>query len=125
LDARILATSRSRLNVANEQEFPVPTLPFDDATALFTQRARQLEPRFEPDATVRQIAERLEGLPLALELAAARVKVLTPRQILERLNRSLDLLTAGAHDAPERQRALRGTVEWSYRLLTADEQRLF
>jgi predicted ATPase/class 3 adenylate cyclase len=125
VDAHILATSRSRLNIAAEQEFPVPTLPIDDAAALFTQRARQLEPRFEPDATVRQIAERLEGLPLALELAAARVKVLTPRQILERLNRSLDLLTAGAHDAPERQRTLRGTVEWSYRLLTADEQRLF
>jgi predicted ATPase/class 3 adenylate cyclase len=125
VDARILATSRSRLNIAAEQEFPVSTLPIDDAAALFTQRARQLEPRFEPDAAVRQIAERLEGLPLALELAAARVKVLTPRQILERLNRSLDLLTSGAHDAPERQRTLRGTVEWSYRLLTADEQRLF
>ena len=62
---------------------------------------------------------------LALELAAARVKVLTPAQILERLGRSLDLLTSGAHDAPERQRALRGTVEWSHRLLAADEQRLF
>jgi predicted ATPase/class 3 adenylate cyclase len=125
LDARILATSRSRLNIAAEQEFPVPTLPLDDATALFTQRARQLEPHFEPDAAVRQIAERLDGLPLALELAAARVKVLTPGQILERLGRSLDLLTSGAHDAPERQRTLRGTVEWSYRLLTADEQGLF
>jgi predicted ATPase/class 3 adenylate cyclase len=125
LDARILATSRSRLNVATEQEFPVPTLPFDDATALFTQRARQLEPHFEPNAAVRQIAERLDGLPLGLELAAARVKVLTPEQILERLGRSLDLLTSGAHDAPERQRTLRGTVEWSYQLLTSDEQLLF
>jgi predicted ATPase/class 3 adenylate cyclase len=125
LDARILATSRSRLNVAAEQEFPVPTLPFEDAAALFTQRARQLEPHFEPDAAVRQIAERLEGLPLALELAAARVKVLTPDQILERLGRSLDLLTSGAYDAPERQRTLRGTVEWSYQLLTTGEQTLF
>jgi predicted ATPase/class 3 adenylate cyclase len=125
LDARILATSRSRLNIAAEQEFPVPTLPIDDAAALFTQRARQLNPGFEPDAAVRQIAERLDGLPLALELAAARVKVLTPSQILERLGRSLDLLTSGAHDAPERQRTLRGAVEWSYRLLTTDEQRLF
>jgi predicted ATPase/class 3 adenylate cyclase len=125
LDARILATSRSRLNVATEQEYPVPTLPIDDATALFTQRARQLEPRFEPDAAVRQIAERLDGLPLALELAAARVKVLRADQILERLGRSLDLLTSGAQDAPERQRTLRGTVEWSYQLLTAGEQRLF
>jgi predicted ATPase/class 3 adenylate cyclase len=125
VDAHILATSRSRLNIAAEQEFPVPALPLDDAAALFTQRARQLEPRFEPDAAVRQIAERLDGLPLPLELAAARVKVLTPAQILERLGRSLDLLTSGAHDAPERQRTLRGTVEWSYRLLTADEQPLF
>ncbi len=125
VNARILGTSRSRLNVAAEQEFPVPTLPFDDATALFTQRARQLEPHFEPNAAVRQIAERLDGLPLALELAAARVKVLTPDQILERLGRSLDLLTFGAHDAPERQRTLRGTVEWSYQLLTTGEQTLF
>jgi len=125
LDARILATSRSRLNIAAEQEFPVPTLPLDDAVALFTQRARQLEPHFEPDAAVRQIAERLDGLPLALELAASRVKVLKPGQILERLGRSLDLLTSGAQDVPERQRTLRGTVEWSYRLLTDDEQRLF
>jgi predicted ATPase/class 3 adenylate cyclase len=125
LDARILATSRSRLNVATEQEYPIPTLPLDDATALFAQRARQLQPRFETDAAVRQIAERLDGLPLALELAAARVKVLTPTQILERLGGSLDLLTSGLHDAPERQRTLRGTVEWSYQLLTAEEQRLF
>jgi predicted ATPase/class 3 adenylate cyclase len=125
LDARILATSRSRINLAAEQEFPVPTLPIDDAAALFTQRARQLEPRFEPDAAVHEIAVRLDGLPLALELAAARVKVLTTTQIVERLGRGLDLLTSGAHDAPERQRTLRGTVEWSYRLLTADEQVLF
>src|SRR5262249_57140561 len=81
VDARVLATSRSRLNIAAEQEFPVPTLPLDDAVALFTQRARQLEPHFEPDAAVRQIAERLDGLPLALELAASRVKVLKPGQI--------------------------------------------
>jgi predicted ATPase/class 3 adenylate cyclase len=125
LDARILATSRSRLNVAAEQEFPVPTLPVDDGGVLFTQRARQLQPGFEPDAAVREIAERLDGLPLALELAAGRVKVLTPAQILARLGRGLDLLTSGAHDLPERQRTLRGTVEWSYQLLTVDERRLF
>jgi predicted ATPase/class 3 adenylate cyclase len=125
LDGRILATSRSRLNVAAEQEFPVPTLPIDEGAVLFTQRARQLQPRFEPDAAVREIVERLDGLPLALELAAARVKVLTPEQILERLGRGLDLLTSGAHDTPARQRTLRGTVEWSYQLLAPDEQRLF
>ena len=125
LNARILATSRSRLNVAAEQEFPVPTLPVNDGEVLFTQRARQLQPGFEPDAAVREIVERLDGLPLALELAAGRVKVLTPEQTFERLCRGLDLLTAGAHDAPERQRTLRGTVEWSYQLLTAVERRLF
>jgi predicted ATPase len=125
LHARILATSRSRLNVAAEQEFPLSTLPIDDAATLFTQRARQLQPDFEPDTTVREIAERLDGLPLALELAAGRVKVLTAGQILERLGRGLDLLTSGAHDSPERQRTLRGTIEWSYQLLSADEQRLF
>jgi predicted ATPase/class 3 adenylate cyclase len=125
LDARILATSRRRLNIAAEQEFPVPTLPVDEAAILFSQRARQLQPGFEPDTAVREIAERLDGLPLALELAAARVKVLTPVQILERLGRGLDLLTSGAHDAPERQRTLRGTVEWSYQLLAVEEQRLF
>jgi predicted ATPase/class 3 adenylate cyclase len=125
LDARILATSRIRLNVAAEQEFTVPPLPLHDGAALFTQRARQLDPRFEPDAAVPQIAERLDGLPLALELAAARIKVLTPAQMLDRLGHSLDLLTSGSQDAPERHRTLRGTVEWSYRLLTADEQQLF
>ncbi len=125
LDARVLATSRSRLNVSAEQEYPVPTLPPDDAVALFTQRARQLQPSFEPDEDVREIAMRLDGLPLALELAAARVKVLTSKQILDRLGRSLDLLTAGAHDAPERQRTLRATVEWSHQLLGTVEQELF
>ena len=125
LDARILATSRSRLNIAAEQEYPVPTLPVDDGAVLFTQRARQLQPGFEPDAAVREIAERLDGLPLALELAAGRVKVLTTGQILERLGRGLDLLTSGAHDVPERQRTLRATVEWSYELLAADERGLF
>jgi predicted ATPase/class 3 adenylate cyclase len=125
LDTQVLATSRTRLNVAAEQEYPVPTLPLDDAVALFTQRARQLKPAFDPDEHVRGIAARLDGLPLALELAAARVKVLTPKQILERLGRSLELLTSGAHDAPERQRTLRATIEWSYQLLDPVEQDLF
>ena len=125
LDTRVLATSRTRLNVAAEQEYAVPTLPLDDAVVLFTQRARQLKPAFEPDEHVRGVAARLDGLPLALELAAARVKVLTPKQILERLGRSLELLTSGAHDAPERQRTLRATIEWSYQLLDPVEQDLF
>jgi predicted ATPase len=125
LDAHVLVTSRTRLNVAAEQEYQVPTLPLDDAVALFTQRARQLKPDFEPDEHVRSIAARLDGLPLALELAAARVKVLTPRQIVERLGHSLDLLTSGTHDAPERQRTLRATIAWSYQLLDVLEQDLF
>jgi predicted ATPase/class 3 adenylate cyclase len=124
-DAHVLATSRERLNVATEQEYPVPALPLEDAVALFTQRARQLKPAFEPDTHVPEIARRLDCLPLAIELAAARVKVLTAQQILERLGHSLDLLTAGARDAPDRQRTLRGTIGWSYELLTAREQRLF
>jgi predicted ATPase len=125
LAARVLATSRSRLNVSAEQEYPVPTLPIDDAVALFTQRARQLEPGFEPDDAVAEIARAVDGLPLALELAAGRVKVLTSEQILQRLGRSLDLLSSGAHDAPARQRTLRATVEWSHELLGVDERALF
>jgi predicted ATPase/class 3 adenylate cyclase len=125
LGTKVLATSRERLNVLGEQEYPVPTLPPAEAVALFNERARQLKPSFEPDLAVNEIADRLDGLPLALELAAARVKVLTPVQILERLGHSLDLLTTGASDAPERQRTLRATIEWSYDLLKEPEQRLF
>jgi predicted ATPase/DNA-binding SARP family transcriptional activator len=125
LETTVLVTSRERLNVTTEQEYPVPTLPVDDAVRLFTQRARQLEPRFEPDEYVPVIARRVDGLPLALELAAARVKALTPKQIVERLGQSLELLTGGARDTPERQRTLRATIEWSYRLLDQQEQALF
>jgi predicted ATPase len=125
LGTHVLATSRERLNVSGEQEYPVQPLPIVDAVVLFTQRARALKPVFQPDATVAEIARRLDGLPLALELAAARVKVLTTDQILEKLGRSLDLLTAGARDAPERQRTLRATIAWSHELLSERERRLF
>jgi predicted ATPase len=124
-DVKVLATSRERLALAAEQEYTVPSLPLADAVALFTARARQLMPRFEPDEHVAEIASRVDGLPLALELAAARVKVLTTEQIRDRLGHSLDLLTAGTRDAPERQRTLRATIEWSYQLLNEEEQRLF
>jgi predicted ATPase/class 3 adenylate cyclase len=124
-DLRVLATSRERLALSAEQEYPVPTLPLDHAAALFTQRARQLKPSFQPDEHVTEICTRLDGLPLALELAAARIKVLTPEQILERVGHSLDLLTAGARDAPERQRTLRATIDWSHALLTEHDRRLF
>jgi predicted ATPase len=125
LNATILATSRERLNVAAEQEYEVPTLPVYDAVALFTQRARQLKPSFEADRHVVEIAERLDGLPLALELAASRVKALTPEQIASRLGSALGLLTTGARDAPERQRTLRATISWSYDLLDDREKELF
>jgi len=125
LEAKVLATSRERLNVAAEHEYPVPTLPLEDAVALFTERARLLKPRFEPDGHVAEIARRLDGLPLALELAAARVKVLAPAQIVERLGENIDLLSGGSRDRPERQQTLRATLEWSHNLLNAGEQRLF
>jgi predicted ATPase len=122
---RVLATSRERLALAAEHEYQVPTLVPGEAIALLTARARQLKPGFEPDEHVEEICRRLDGLPLAIELAAARVKVLRPEQILERLATSLELLTASARDAPERQRTLRATIEWSYHLLDASEKELF
>jgi tetratricopeptide (TPR) repeat protein len=125
LEAKVLATSRERLNVAAEQEYPVPTLPLEDGVVLFTERARQRQPRFEPDENVTELARRLDGLPLAIELAAARVKVLTPAQIVERLGESLDLLSGGGRDRPKRHRTLRATLEWSHNLLTDDERKLF
>jgi predicted ATPase len=122
--ATVLATSRERLAVSAEQEYAVPTLTPQDAAALFTARARQLSASFDPDEHVAEIAERLDGLPLAIELAAARVKVLRPEQILERLG-STELLTGGTRDAPERQRTLNATIGWSYELLAEDERGLF
>ena len=124
-DVRVLAASRTRLNLSIEQEYPVSTLPPADAAELFVQRARLRRPGFEPDDSVLEIAHRLDGLPLALELAAARIKVLTPAQILERLGRSLEVIGGGPADAPERQRTLWATIEWSHALLDDDEQALF
>jgi predicted ATPase/class 3 adenylate cyclase/Tfp pilus assembly protein PilF len=121
----VLVTSRERLWVGGEQEFPVEPLPVADAVALFAEAARRLVPSFEPDWEVAEIAARLDGLPLALELAAARVKLLSPAQIRARLDHSLDLLTGGPRDAPSRQRTLRATIEWSHDLLSQEEQRLF
>jgi hypothetical protein len=117
-ELRVLVTSRERLALAAEHEYPVPTLVVAEAVALFTARARQLKPAFEPDEHVEAICRRLDGLPLAVELAAVRVKILTPERILERLGQSLELLTGGARDAPQRQRTLRATIEWSYELLS-------
>jgi predicted ATPase len=122
---RLLATTRERVAIKAEQEYPVPTLALGEAVSLFVARARQLRPGFESDEHVTEIARRLDGLPLALELAAARVKVLNAQQILERLGHSLDLLTSGARDSPERQRTLKATIQWSYQLLSKEEGRLF
>jgi predicted ATPase/class 3 adenylate cyclase len=121
----LLVTSREPLHLSGEQEYSVPPLVHEEGVGFFLARARAAKPDFAPDDTVSAICARLDELPLALELAAARVKALSTAQILERLDERLPLLTGGARDAPERQRTLRATIEWSYDLLTAEEQRLF
>jgi predicted ATPase/class 3 adenylate cyclase len=121
----ILVTSREPLRLSGEQTYSVPPFAHEEAVGFFTARARSARPGFEVDECVSEICRRLDDLPLALELAAARVTALSPRQILERLERRLPLLTGGARDAPERQRTLRATIEWSHELLSPNEQRLF
>ena len=117
----VLTTSRAPLRVAAEREYVLDPLALQDAVALFRERAATSE----PEEAVREICRRLDGLPLAVELAAARTRLLPPSNLLERLGRALPLLTGGARDAPDRQRTLRATIEWSYDLLSNDEQRLF
>ena len=123
--SKLLVTSRASLHLSGEQEYPVPPLADEGATRLFIERARAARPSFAPDEHVREICVRLDNLPLALELAAARVKVLFPEELLARLEQRLPLLTGGARDLPERQRTLRATIDWSYKLLTPEEQELF
>jgi predicted ATPase/class 3 adenylate cyclase len=122
---RLLVTSRAPLHLLGECEYPLEPLPDDDAVMLFLERARGVGRELEPDKTVAAICRRLDGLPLAIELAAARTKLLPPETLLQRLDHALPLLTAGARDAPERQRTLRATIEWSYELLGDDAKRLF
>jgi len=140
---KIVATSRTPLGLYGEQEFPVPPLSLPDpeslpplenlanyeAIGLFLERARAVRPDFsltqENAPAVVEICERLDGLPLAIELAAARIKLLPPRVLLERLGNRLKLLTGGARNLPERQRTLRNAIEWSYGLLEAGEKMLF
>ena len=140
---KILVTSRAALHVYGEHEFPVPPLALPDAlamppievlaqypaVALFVARAVAVKPDFElnqENATaVAEICARLDGLPLAIELAAARVKVLSPSSMRTRLTSRLQLLTGGARDMPERQQTLRAAIDWSYDLLSEAEQRLF
>jgi predicted ATPase/DNA-binding CsgD family transcriptional regulator/transcriptional regulator with XRE-family HTH domain len=138
----ILATSRQPLQIARERRWRVPTLPVPDpdeagshttlaacpAVQLFLARAQAVVPAFrltgDNETTIGEICARLGGLPLALELAAARVGVLAPPQILERLDDAIRLLTGGSRAAPTRQQTLRATLDWSYMLLAPPEQRL-
>lgn len=121
----VIVTSRERLAVAGEQEYPVPPLAREEAVELFTARAREVKPGFEPGGEVGAICERLDRLPLALELAATRVKILSEPQLLTRLEQRLPLLAGGRRDVPERQSTMRAAIAWSYDLLSEPEQRLF
>ena len=124
-----LVTSRAALRVSGEQEYPVDPLGPEDAVALFVERAYGVDPRFrltdENADAVKEIVARLDGLPLAVELAAARTKLLPPEAMLALLDERLDLLSRGARDLPDRHRALRDTVAWSYDLLGTEEKQLF
>jgi len=140
---KIVVTSQAPLHIYGEHEFPVPPLPLPDtrfipsldalsrlpSVALFVERARAAKHDFsltnENAAAVGTICARLDGLPLAIELAAARIKLLSPAAMLARLESRLNLLTGGARDLPTRQQTLRSTVDWSYRLLNTAEQTLF
>jgi predicted ATPase/transcriptional regulator with XRE-family HTH domain/Tfp pilus assembly protein PilF len=139
----VLATSRSALRIRGEQVFllqplPLPALSVDTpsaaieqspAVALFAERAREAYPDFSLSSSnlgdVAAICERVDGLPLAIELAAAQCAYASPRALLARLTPSLPLLHGGAHDLPARQQTLRNTIDWSYRLLTQDSRRVF
>jgi predicted ATPase/DNA-binding CsgD family transcriptional regulator len=140
---KILVTSRAVLHIHGEHEFPVRPLALPDlkhssknedlaqyaAVALFLERARAVKPDFQVNAAnvqaIAQICVHLDGLPLAIELAAARIKLLPPRTLLGRLESRLSVLTSGAQDVLARQQTLRNTIEWSYKLLDDQEQRLF
>src|SRR5713101_10036767 len=140
---KALVTSRAVLHIRGEHEFPVPPLALPDLThlpesemlsqyaavALFLERAKAVRPDFQltpaNSHAIAEICVRLDGLPLAIELAAARIKLLPPQALLARLGQRLAVLTGGAKDVPARQQTLRNTIEWSYQLLDAQEQQLF
>ncbi|MEK6225881.1 MAG: adenylate/guanylate cyclase domain-containing protein [Chloroflexota bacterium] len=140
---KVIASSRAPLRIAGEQEFPIPPLDLpnperlpslevltqSDAVRLFIERAMAVRPDFrvtpENAAAVAEIVYRLDGLPLAIELAAARVKVLTPQAMLPKLRQGLEMLASTARDLPERQRTLNGAIAWSWDLLNESEKRLF
>ena len=138
---KILVTSRAALNLRGEHEYPIPTLELgstpataaaaleSEAVKLFVDRAKMANPRFELTddnaVAVAEICARLDGLPLAIELAAARVRLLTPESLLERLENRLDVLARGPRDLPERQQTLRALLDWDYDLLDDDERVAF
>jgi predicted ATPase len=122
---KVLVTSRASLRVSGEHELEVRPLPEEDAVRLFNLRARAAMADFAATDAVAEICRRLDGLPLAIELAAARVRILTLPALLDRLERRLVLLTAGGRDTPERHQTLRTAIDWSYQLLDDDERRLF
>jgi len=140
---KVLVTSRIPLRLYGEHEYSVPPLALPDpgrppsvqrliqceAARLFVERAQAAKADFtvtnDNAPTVAEICHRLDGLPLAIELAAARIKVLSPRKMLERLGSRLKLFTGGARDLPARQRTLRSTIEWSFGLLEEGEKMLF
>jgi predicted ATPase/class 3 adenylate cyclase len=142
-ELKVIASSRAPLRISGEQEFPVPPLELpdperlpslevltqSDAVKLFVERARAVKPDFmvtaENAAAVAEICYRLDGLPLAIELAAARVKLLSPQAMLPRLKKGLDLLASTSPDRVDRQRTLRGAIAWSYDLLDDGLKRLF
>ncbi|WP_306361209.1 LuxR C-terminal-related transcriptional regulator [Nocardia sp. CC227C] len=136
-DVRVLATSREVLGIPGEQVMPVPPLPVreagsdedSDAMRLFVERASAANPGFAVTAANRpvlaEIVKRLEGMPLALELAALRLRMFTPEQILARLDDTMDLLSAGPRTAPQRQQTIEGAIRWSYDLCTPAEQLLW
>jgi predicted ATPase/DNA-binding SARP family transcriptional activator len=121
---RLLATSRAPLRLGGEHEYPVPSLQLADAVELFVARATAVDPSFAAGDGIEEICARLDGLPLAVELAAAQTRVLSVEQIVQRLGGALDLLTGGARDLPERQQTLRATLDWSYELTSPAERAL-
>ncbi|MEV6846209.1 LuxR C-terminal-related transcriptional regulator [Actinoplanes sp. NPDC051411] len=121
---RVLATSREPLSIAGEQVLPVPPLGRTDAVQLFIDRATAAAGRFEPSPAVDDVCRRLDGLPLAIELAAVRTRALSPEQIRDRLSDRFALLTGGSRAALPRHRTLRTAIRWSFDLLTGDERTL-
>jgi predicted ATPase/class 3 adenylate cyclase len=121
----LLLTSREPLHLTAEHAYPVPPLQERDAVALFHERARAVGGDVSGNGEIAEICRRLDQLPLAIELAAARANALSPPALLKRLQQRLPLLTGGPRDVPERQRTLKATIDWSYHLLAPAEQRTF